>query len=183
VDTEPGEKAILRLITPFYLAMSAVGLTMILWRNPGKVFDPLNIPGERPAVFFLLVVALTALVHAISRAWHHYSPRARQCAEDLRLTLGKLSPANILWVALFSGFGEELLFRGWILNETGLPVSSILFGLIHFPPNRNWLLWPLFAAGLGFILGALCLYSGTLLWAVLLHAAINYVNLSFILRR
>src|SRR5690606_40365552 len=91
---------------------------------------------------------------------------------DVRRLLGNLNTRQIAAVALASGIGEELLFRGWLYHETGLWISSILFGLIHIPPNRKWLYWPLFAAAMGLLLGWLYIWTAALIYPILLHALI-----------
>ena len=104
-----------------------------------------------------------------------------RCAQELKQWLGDLSAGQILIIAITSGIGEELFFRGWLLNEIGLILSSLIFGLVHFPPNRNWRLWPLFAFIIGLLLGTLCLWTNTLIFAVAAHTGINYLNIKFAL--
>lgn len=170
-----------RLIVRVYLTMAAGGLVLALFATGGVHFPPFGFPGERPLFFLFAAAGAAVLTHCASRFALRFSARTRRCADHIRALLGGLGRREVFWVAVCSGIGEELLFRGWLLNATNLEISSLLFGLVHFPPNRDWLLWPVFAAIMGLLLGALCLLSGTLLWAVLLHAAINYLNLRHIL--
>jgi len=64
--------------------------------------------------------------------------RSRYSAQQLYI--------SIMYKMLFVAFSEEILFRGYLLNRLRdlfrLPVfpviiSSILFGLFHYPVNRN----------------------------------------------
>jgi membrane protease YdiL (CAAX protease family) len=102
--------------------------------------------------------------------------------QDVRDWLGALGVQDIALLSLASALGEEFLFRAWLLNATGLWISSLIFGLAHFPPNRNWRAWPFFAFAIGTVLGTLCLFSGTIVWAALVHAGINFMNLRRILK-
>ena len=79
---------------------------------------------------------------------------------------------------------EELLFRSLLIGgfRAVLPVPllligwSILFGLLHSPQGR----WGMIGAGLaGFLLGALFLFSGTLLLPLVAHYVTNSVQVAY----
>ena len=165
----------------FYLAMGAVGFALLLWRRAGFAFDPLGGPNSAWPMHLGVTVGLTLAIHLASRIGHAKFPSFRAGGRDVRRLLGNLSTFQIGIVALASGFGEELLFRGWFFHETGLWISSILFGLIHVPPNKKWLYWPVFAAAMGVLLGWLYGWTGSLLYPILLHAGINFLNLRLML--
>ena len=90
-------------------------------------------------------------------------------------------------LALLAGAGEELLFRGFlqpVLSRPlgaagGLLVASVLFGLVH------WItpFYALFAAILGVYLGALFLFTDSLLAAAVAHAVYDFVALAVYLGR
>lgn len=166
----------------FYAAMAAVGAALTGWRGAERVFDATGFPGDAPLRFLLLTTVLVAGIHLLSLEWMKRSAVARRCGEEVVEMLGHLTHRDTFLLAVASGVGEELLFRGFLMNETGLWVSSLVFGIVHVPPNRNWLAWPVFAAAMGLLLGWLCLASNTLIWAMVLHAGINYLNLRLILR-
>ena len=165
-------------VTIFYGFMIALGAGLTLWRRDAWQLDPLAIPGQSPLVHLLATLATLLVVCGGSRLWLARSARARRCADMAARVLGPLRRRDVLWLALLSGLGEELLFRGWLLHETGLWISSLVFGLVHVPPNRDWWFWPVFAAAIGLVFGLLTLTSGTILWAVLGHIGINYFNLN-----
>lgn len=161
--------------------MGAVGLGLLLWRRAGFEFDPLAGLGAAWPLHLGVTAGLTLGIHLVSRIGHARFPSFRAGGQDVGRLLGSLSTFQIGIVALTSGIGEELLFRGWLFHETGLWISSILFGLIHVPPNRKWLYWPFFAAAMGVLLGWLYAWTGSLLYPVLLHAGINFLNLQLML--
>lgn len=95
----------------------------------------------------------------------------------LRPPLRAASPTALVLLALASGLGEEVLFRGWLQTEAGITVASLLFGACHVW-GREALPYGLYAAGMGFVLGGLFAYSGQNLWApVLAHAVNNLLGL------
>ena len=111
--------------------------------------------------------------------------------------LGAMSPAQVTVFAVTSSIGEELLFRGflqqWLSDGLftgpmsdwwGLIVASLIFGLIHVgPERRTFLPWTIMAVVMGFVLGAIYLYTGNVLAPVLCHFTINLLNLAQIARR
>ncbi|QDV61507.1 CPBP family intramembrane glutamic endopeptidase [Crateriforma conspicua] len=105
----------------------------------------------------------------------------------LRLLL-QLGPLELILISLCAGVGEELLFRGWLmqwLSENpsgvsgpleigiGLIGSSIAFGLVH-PITR---LYVVVATVIGLYLGVLLLLSGNLLIPIAAHATYDAVQL------
>jgi membrane protease YdiL (CAAX protease family) len=176
------ESKAVRFISLFYLAMGAVGLLLIAWRHDSFPMNAVALPGPPWPLHLAATIGITLAIHFASR-WANATFRSfRAGARDAQRLLGNLTTLQIALVALASGFGEELLFRGWLMNETNLWISSILFGLIHVPPNKHWLYWPAFAAAMGFLLGWLYLWTGSLLFPILLHAGINFLNLRLMLR-
>jgi membrane protease YdiL (CAAX protease family) len=99
--------------------------------------------------------------------------------EGLLTKLPEFSLEDIIFIAVMSGIGEEILFRGWIQTQLGIIVASVLFGLIHIW-GKEGIGYGLYAVGMGFILGYLYQFTGTPgnLWApVLAHAVNNFLGL------
>lgn len=99
----------------------------------------------------------------------------------------KLGPAEMLMISLCAGVGEELLFRGWLMQwlagapdvagpvemGIGLIGSSIAFGLVH-PITR---LYVVVAAVIGLYLGLLLIWTDNLLVPIAAHAAYDAIQL------
>ena len=105
-------------------------------------------------------------------------PSLRALSREVRETFGVLRHRDVLLFALSSAVGEELLFRGAALPTLGLPASALLFGLAHGffrPPYRAW---SFYATVTGVLLGALTMWTGTLVAAVVCHATVNFASLS-----
>jgi hypothetical protein len=76
-----------------------------------------------------------------------------------------------------SGFAEEAFFRGALQPQVGLVIASLIFGVVHFVPRREFLPWTAFAIAAGFLFGWLFDTTGNLVAPVVAHASINAVNL------
>jgi membrane protease YdiL (CAAX protease family) len=122
------------------------------------------------------VVALSAL---LTRATSWGDALARALAE----TLGGLGLADALLLAFASGLGEELFFRGALQPRVGLIAASLLFGIVHFIPRREFLPWTGFAIACGFMLGVLFAATGNLVAPVTAHVVINGINLPLLARQ
>ena len=101
-------------------------------------------------------------------------PVMRQIAEELAPNLvDGVSRVNLVLVSLFSGIGEEVLFRGAVQEEFGLVVAALAFGLVHIGPDRRYLVWTVWAIFAGFLFGALYNFSGGLLAPIVAHTTHN----------
>ena len=127
----------------------------------------------------LWVLGIVLSVHLLTRVSLRFK-MARLASAEAASMLAPLNPFSITVLAIVSSVGEELLFRGWLLNEIGLYASSILFGLMHWPPNRNWVCWPIFALLLALAFGQLAIWSGSIIYPILAHFGINFLNLFLI---
>ncbi|HLS27290.1 MAG TPA: CPBP family intramembrane glutamic endopeptidase [Opitutales bacterium] len=172
-----------RFISLFYLLMAVVGIGLVEWRKESFATDPLALPGENWFFALLVTAWLVAIVHLLSRLAHAKLRSLQHGGRDLQRILGNVTTGQIAVIALMSGIGEEILFRGWLYHETGLWASSIIFGLVHVPPNRKWLYWPIFATAMGIAFGWIYDWSGSLLFPILLHAGINFLNLRTLLKK
>lgn len=96
--------------------------------------------------------------------------------ENLLSRLPEFSLEDIIFIAVMSGIGEEILFRGWIQTYMGIVTASILFGLIHIW-GKEGIGYGVYAVGMGFILGYLYSYTGNLWAPVLAHTVNNFLGL------
>ena len=94
--------------------------------------------------------------------------------------LGPLGAREAVVLALLSGFGEELVFRGALWPHLGLWGTSALFAACHWAPIRSLRSYPLFVFGAGLLLGWLRERSGSLWPPILLHVVVNAFSLSWI---
>lgn len=125
--------------------------------------------------FGILTAASTVL---LGLAVYRAVPVMRELAEELAPLLVDGVPArNLLLVSLFSGVGEEALFRGAVQPTFGIVVASIVFGLVHVGPDRRYLAWTASALVAGFLFGVLYILTGGLLAPLTAHVLHNAATL------
>ena len=90
-----------------------------------------------------------------------------------------LSLSDLLVVAFVSGFCEEVLFRGVMLEQFGIFATSLVFGLFHCPSLR-FLSYGLWVFGAGLFLGWIYTFTGNLWCPILAHAVSNCISLIFL---
>lgn len=122
----------------------------------------------------LLITGASAIAY---RLWAGYRDSADVY---LNLVLKPLTFPDLIWLGLLPGLSEELLFRGVMLpamglNWTGLIVSSLCFGILHFSGSQNWS-YVVWATAVGAALGFSALETGNLLVPILAHVATNLVS-------
>ena len=98
-------------------------------------------------------------------------------AVEVRTLLGPVDWSTALYLALLSGVGEEILFRGVMQPAIGYVATSLIFGLVHIGPDRRYLVWTAFAVVMGVLLGGTLLITGSLVGPLVAHVLINAVNL------
>ncbi len=167
----------------FYTLMAGVGL---LWHylatgNIAISFTPLrertNLARELGLIG--MAFALNLLFDIGGPKWSKQLKRFQESLQSLLSPLS-LGPPQVILLALFSALGEELLFRGALQPSMGIIPATILFALSHFPLKREMWIWPLYALGMGFLLGLLRMWGGDVWSAVLLHFLVNFISLFLI---
>ncbi len=102
---------------------------------------------------------------------------ARRLESEFARIIGRRSTRDIIVMAACSGLAEELFFRGAMQPTLGLTLSSLIFGLLHMGPSRQFWPWTVFALVIGFVLGWFFEESGTLAASITAHSAINLANM------
>jgi len=121
-------------------------------------------------------LAVVAACHLAERLF----PAMRRAGSAFAQLVGAVTIPQALLLALISGFGEELLFRGALWPHLGLWGTSILFGVVHILPIRALRFYPVFAAAAGLGFGWLRLTSGSVVPPMLAHFLINALNLAWL---
>ena len=169
-------RRLLLLTLVFYLPLVLLSIAFLAWRI-GPAAIPSRLWSDRPLVDLVLGLSIGALASLLSillaRSWR----AAKQLEEGLSELLGEQGLASCAALALISGISEELCFRAVLQPELGLIPCSLLFGFVHFPPERRLLLWPVFAALMGLVLGLLYEWTGAVLAPAAAHVGVNFLNL------
>lgn len=172
------------MVASFYLALAIVGFLWHAigqenndcWRASGvSNFELLWTPLLGVGFGLAVVIAFRVL----ERRWR-WLPNLHR---EFRAILGRPSGAELLLLASASAIGEEVFFRGAMLDAWGPWLSSLVFALMHVPPRRELWPWTLSAGLLGLCLAGLTMLTGNLGAAVAAHFVINLINLAYITRR
>ena len=102
---------------------------------------------------------------------------------EFRDLLGRPSGRDLFILAVASSVGEEVLFRGAMLDAWGPWISSLVFAGLHIGPRRSLWPWTLSSLLLGLCLAGLTLATGNLGAAIAAHFVINLLNLHYITRK
>jgi hypothetical protein len=156
--------------------LSVVGLIWVGLRDGGIDLSLFLDPASWPIDLGLGVAAAAALALLWELAYR-VTPAARRLSLELASTIGPIPVREALALAALSGIGEELFFRGALQGSIGLWWATLIFALLHSGPGRAFRVWTVLAAGAGLALGALVLWRGDLLAAIVAHAAFNAVGL------
>ena len=105
-------------------------------------------------------------------------PLAAELERQLAEVVGSLPPSEVVALALLSGVGEELFFRGAMQPSWGLWPTAVIFAVVHSGRGRALLLWSGFALLAGLGLGALYSWRDALLAPIVAHVTINLVGLA-----
>ena len=146
------------------------------WSAPGTALAPLPIRLAAGAGVGLAGVAL-------SRWWIARSELGTRLSDTLGQILGPMGMGTAWGLALASGVGEELLFRGAAQPALGLWIASVLFAVVHYLPGPGLWIWMLYALGAGGVLGGLFHWTGDVVAPVTAHTVLNGLNLSWLGRR
>jgi hypothetical protein len=163
-------------------------LLALAWRT-GWVGEPLFYAdaeaarsGAQPLRDAALGAAAAAAVIFLSGVVTRATAWGERLARALAGLLGRPRLGEIAFLALASGIGEEAFFRGALQPRVGLVLASLIFGLAHLVPRREFLPWTGFSLAAGFLLGGLFAWTGNLIAPVVCHALVNGVNLRLLVR-
>jgi membrane protease YdiL (CAAX protease family) len=163
------------------LGLIGVSACLLLGRSPISRAPWLDTSGiEAVVVSIVLGGCIAGITVLSSRFLVRRYAWARALHSSLRpLTRGQ-SNATLTWMAVASGLGEELFFRGLLAPSIGIVLSSLAFGLLHQVRGEGRWAWAGWAAVLGASLAVLYALTGQLVGPIAAHVAINAANLRFL---
>jgi membrane protease YdiL (CAAX protease family) len=159
----------------------AAGFAVAVGRNPIRTPSWVGLEGAASVEWSLAMGALLAGATVFaSRVLVRQTAWARALHEALRPAVRDADGVTIACMAIASGLGEELLFRGLLVPTVGVIVSSVGFGLLHQVRGPARWVWAAWAGGMGLLFALVFTVTGSLAGAVLAHVAINGANLRYI---
>ena len=149
---------------------------IIIYFSPATLL-PLGWDPSLMGLGVALGLGITAASGLLYRLWPAYQKSANIYLE---MVLPTLVWPDLIWLGLLPGLSEELLFRGALLptvglNITGLIVTSLLFGVMHFSGTQQWpyIVW---ASIIGLVLGGSAIMTHGLLVPIIAHITTNTVS-------
>lgn len=138
---------------------------------------PLYWQPEHGAIGAGIGIGVALLSSLIYELWESYRIAAQ---EYLEMVLRPLETIDIIWLGLLPGLSEEMLFRGVALpalgmNGIALIITSVVFGLLHMASIKH-LSYTVWAIAVGMMLGAVTIYTGNLLSAIIAHILTNSLS-------
>ncbi len=175
------DRSRLGVVAGFYATLSVAA---VLWHAVDQ--DSLDVWHTAPtplrvrALGALAGLALGAATVVAFRRLYPHMAWLRTLHREVRALLGAPSRAEVLVLAACSAIGEELFFRGAMMDTWGVLPATVIFALLHVPPRRSLWPWTASAFGMGLCFALLTVWSGSLAGPVLAHFVINWRNLEFI---
>lgn len=171
-----GPRGLVTLAVIVYGALAGVAWLWLAWRDRIG-FLRANAVGDHGVGAAVLVGTGVGIALALVGAFAlRRVPAYAAFESEVRTLLGPQTDGSVAGIALCSGLGEELLFRGAALDAIGPWWSAALFGALHLGPGA-FRVWPLLAAPVGVLLGFLVESGYGLLSASIAHAVTNYLSL------
>ena len=177
------EKTIWMIVTP----QIAILLISILW----IFFFPKDNVSKYLTCNFQVVLEgfLTGLGLALAGyGFYFFAKKTKKFYETIELFEKVLSPTfkNLKLIDLFllsfiSGFNEEVFFRGLLFPRIGLVLSSVAFGLLHFPGKKYWI-YAIWATGSAALFAYLFFLTNSLWLPITAHITNNFIGMVLLTR-
>lgn len=176
-----GRPARLALLVYGALSLVTIAIALASGTSPFAVDGWLELPaGARHLVSLAGGVFLAAATVGATRVFVKRWCWAKALHADLRPAVRDLDGSTLWAMGIASGVSEELFFRGLLAPAVGILLSSAAFGLLHRLRGRSGWIWTAWATIMGLLFCALFFATGSLVGAIVAHAAINVANLRFL---
>lgn len=172
------KQTLLRLTTRFYLGTALVALLLNRLLLGAFFPVPLALSWQAAGQTVMATGALIACVGLLIHLDFAFMRRIHQKLAGFKVLIVSLTPAERIYISLWAGLAEELLFRGLLQQLWGVTAASLIFGLLHALTFGYFLL----ATAMGFFLGGLLHSTGNLLVPVAVHALYDIFALSLLAR-
>ncbi len=160
----------------FYLILAIAALLWIGVRD-GQITLELFVKTTSLPVDLVVGLGGGITVALLWQVFARFVPPVASLERELAARVGPMTLSEALGLALLSGVGEELFFRGAMQPSLGLVGTTLLFAVVHSGPSRIYLVWTLFALLGGFGLGSLFEWRQCLLAPIVAHIAVNAIGL------
>ncbi len=100
----------------------------------------------------------------------------RTMITDVKSVFSRTGLIDLILIALMAGFSEEIFFRGLVQEKLGIFIASVFFGLAHCI-TPAYVIVTIF---MGFYIGSLYHFFGSLLIPVVLHCVYDFGALVYL---
>ncbi len=166
------ERKIIILCLLIYGSVGLLSIFWLWWRGELNL-----LVGDKPLLMTTYGIGVGLAIVGAWKLLTLFFKRAQYLEQSLSKELGPLSLETAFVLALLSGVGEELFFRGVIQPQIGLWWTSLIFGMLHIPFRKEMLMWPIYAFLMGLFLGWSFELSGSLVFPIVVHFVNNWINL------
>jgi membrane protease YdiL (CAAX protease family) len=175
-SAEPAPLYFLVLSELLFAVVALFGVGFILRRRGRELAKRLGLERPQPMPILVavsLIIILVMLQACAGLIWGVLNPEQSEILDDVSATL--LTEIDTVWewfvIALATGIGEELLFRGALQPALGLGFTSILFALIHI--QYGYTPVTLFVVLIAIVLGVMRRYYSTTI-TIFVHVGYNF---------
>jgi membrane protease YdiL (CAAX protease family) len=175
-SAEPAPLYIIVLSELLFGVVALFGVGFIIRRRGRELARRLGLERPQPKQLLVavsLIIILVLLQACAGLVWAALNPEQSEVLEDVSATL--LTDIDTVWewflIALATGIGEELLFRGALQPALGLGFTSVLFALIHI--QYGFTPVTLFIVLIAILLGFVRRYYSTTI-TIFIHVGYNF---------
>lgn len=163
-----------------------------VWRIPGRPLSGLGIDLATPHKYVLLLIGIIFIFYFLDIFFQYGSRRRREKTMERRTSAMSFVPTDkrellhFIFLALAAGIGEEIIFRGYLINYllhwtgnewNGVIIagvfSSFLFAFLHGYQGRLSMIKIFFLA---LLFSALFIVTHSLLIVIIIHTVIDTLS-------
>lgn len=137
-------------------------------------------PTEGVVASLVLGACGAVLALIVTRVLVRRARWGRALHEALRPLVSGRDDSTLWLMALTSGVGEEIFFRGFLSVTVGIWLSSLAFGALHQVRGAGRIGWAASAFAMGLFFASLYALTGQLVGCIVAHAIVNAVNLRYL---
>ncbi len=169
---------LLHMSSVIYSIMTAVGTVMAIYIH--QTFPQhLYLPNAQNEILKFLVISLlgAGLMLLSGFLFESYFNSYDSLRKHIRQMVDKEKLFSIIFLAIASSVGEEVLFRAGLQPLLGLFFTSIIFGMLHIGPEGSLNAWTVWAFLAGLLLGWIYQETQNLWPPILAHFLVNCFSL------
>jgi membrane protease YdiL (CAAX protease family) len=159
----------------------SAGIAVALGRDPLTTTSWVGLESSAAVGWSVAMgLALGGATVLATRAVVRTASWARTLHEALRPAVRGADGVTLACMALASGVGEEIFFRGLLVPLLGVVASSVAFGLLHQVRGPARWVWAAWASAMGALFAVVFCVTGSIAGSIVAHVLINGANLRFL---